>query len=110
MVDVAPARRFSGFAELYDIARPTPPSELVDLLTDWSTVAHPDVVDLGAFMRAYGLQGLLLKERSARAVEECLRFLDENRERVIEAFARAQADLGWERLLNEHGSAFVARM
>jgi|SRR5882757_2291995 len=48
MVDVAPARRFSGFAELYDSARPTPPIELVDLLTGWSAVAHPDVVDLGA--------------------------------------------------------------
>src|SRR5882757_4277929 len=48
MVDVAPARRFSGFAELYDTARLSPPIELVDLLTGWSAVAHPDVVDLGA--------------------------------------------------------------
>jgi SAM-dependent methyltransferase len=40
--------RFLGFADTYDRARPTPPVELVDLLTQWCGVAEPDVVDLGA--------------------------------------------------------------
>jgi ubiquinone/menaquinone biosynthesis C-methylase UbiE len=48
MADIASVQRFSGFAELYDRARPTPPAELVDLLTQWAGVGSPDVVDLGA--------------------------------------------------------------
>jgi SAM-dependent methyltransferase len=40
--------RFLGFADTYDRSRPRPPAELVDLLTWWSGVAEPDVVDLGA--------------------------------------------------------------
>lgn len=40
--------RFLGFADTYDRARPRPPAELVDLLIQWSGVAEPDVVDLGA--------------------------------------------------------------
>lgn len=40
--------RFLGFADTYDRARPAPPAELVDLLIQWSGVAEPDVVDLGA--------------------------------------------------------------
>ncbi len=51
-----------------------------------------DVGDLGAFMRRYGLEGLLLADRTAKSVERCLRYLDANREAVIAAFARAQAD------------------
>ncbi|HEY4019438.1 MAG TPA: class I SAM-dependent methyltransferase [Pseudonocardiaceae bacterium] len=40
--------RFFGFADTYDLARPSTPAELVDLLTQWARVAEPDVVDLGA--------------------------------------------------------------
>ena len=40
--------RFSGFGEGYDSARPRPPAELVEVLTQWSGVGAPDVVDLGA--------------------------------------------------------------
>jgi SAM-dependent methyltransferase len=40
--------RFSGFGEGYDSARPRPPVELTELLRQWSGVAAPDVVDLGA--------------------------------------------------------------
>jgi SAM-dependent methyltransferase len=40
--------RFSGFGEGYDSARPRPPAELVEVLTRWSGVDAPDVVDLGA--------------------------------------------------------------
>jgi len=52
---------------------------LYSLLNHGRVFICSDVGDLGAFMRAHGLEGLLLKERSARAVEDCLRFLDENR-------------------------------
>jgi glycosyltransferase involved in cell wall biosynthesis len=51
-----------------------------------------DVGDLGAFMRRYGLERLLLQDRSAEAVERCLRYLDEHRDAVLQAFARAQQD------------------
>ena len=51
-----------------------------------------DVGDLGAFMRRYGLEGLLLRDRSAQAMEQCLRYLDEHRDAVLQAFARAQQD------------------
>jgi SAM-dependent methyltransferase len=40
--------RFGGFAQQYDRVRPQPPAELVALLTQWSGVADPDVVDVGA--------------------------------------------------------------
>ncbi|HEX4221283.1 MAG TPA: class I SAM-dependent methyltransferase [Pseudonocardiaceae bacterium] len=40
--------RFLGFADTYDRARPRTPAELIDLLTQWSGIAEPDVVDLGA--------------------------------------------------------------
>ena len=40
--------RFSGFADLYDRARPHPPAELVELITQWVGTADPDVVDIGA--------------------------------------------------------------
>jgi SAM-dependent methyltransferase len=40
--------RFLGFADTYDRARPKPPVELVDLLTQWCGVDEPDVVDIGA--------------------------------------------------------------
>lgn len=69
-----------------------------------------DVGDLGAFMRRHGLEGLLLKDRSAAAVAECLRFLDANRGQVVAAFARAQQALRWDRLLAEAGQAYGGRV
>jgi SAM-dependent methyltransferase len=45
----ANADRFSGFADLYDDARPTPPAELAPLLTSYAEVERPAlVVDLGS--------------------------------------------------------------
>lgn len=82
---------------------------LYSLLNHGCLFICSDVGDLGAFMRSHGLQGLLLRERSARAVVECLRFIDENREQVMAAFSRAQAAFRWDQLLREHGHAFVAR-
>ena len=40
--------RFSGFAAEYDAARPRPPAELTEVLTQWSGARAPDVVDVGA--------------------------------------------------------------
>lgn len=68
-----------------------------------------DTGDLGAFMRRHGLQGLLLRERSAEAVLACLDHLAQHREEVLQALARAQAALGWDRLLAEAGQAYEAR-
>jgi SAM-dependent methyltransferase len=65
MADTAASRRFSGFADLYDAARPTPPTELVELLTAWCGVERPDVVDLGA---GTGLSTVLWSGRAASVV------------------------------------------
>ena len=42
------ADRFSGFADLYDANRPTPPAELGAILTSYVRVADPVVADLGS--------------------------------------------------------------
>jgi SAM-dependent methyltransferase len=45
----ANATRFSGFADLYDDARPTPPAQLAPLLASYAEVGRPElVVDLGS--------------------------------------------------------------
>jgi glycosyltransferase involved in cell wall biosynthesis len=66
-----------------------------------------DVGDLGAFMRRFGLEGLLLRERSAEAVVECLDYLADNMHAVTQAFALAQQALRWDWLLAEHGAAYA---
>ena len=65
-----------------------------------------DVGDLGAFMRRFGLEGLLLKDRSAQAVVDCLNYLDAHRASLTQAFGRAQEALRWDRLLAEAGQAY----
>jgi SAM-dependent methyltransferase len=40
--------RFTGFAGEYDAARPRPPAAVVEVISQWSGAAAPDVVDLGA--------------------------------------------------------------
>lgn len=42
------ADRFSGFADLYDANRPSPPGELGAVLSSYVRVAHPVVVDVGS--------------------------------------------------------------
>ena len=42
------ASRFSGVAGRYDAVRPRPPEDLIEVITQWSGVDRPDVVDLGA--------------------------------------------------------------
>ncbi|CAN5740667.1 hypothetical protein BH11PSE8_BH11PSE8_17880 [soil metagenome] len=58
-----------------------------------------DVGDLGAFMRRFGLEGLLLRERSAAAVAECLDHLQAHAEHVAKAFGQAQRQHHWDALL-----------
>ena len=49
MAPEANARRFGGFADLYDAVRPTPPVELASLLCAYAAVDRPSlVVDLGS--------------------------------------------------------------
>jgi hypothetical protein len=66
-----------------------------------------DVGDLGSFMRRFGLEGLLLRDRSAEAVAECLDHLAANGTAVTHSLARAQQALHWDRLLAEHGAAYA---
>jgi SAM-dependent methyltransferase len=42
------AERFSGFADLYDRVRPTPPPLLADIVCGYAGVDRPAVVDLGS--------------------------------------------------------------
>lgn len=65
-----------------------------------------DTGDLGGFLRRFGLDGLLLADRSAAAVLRCLDHLAAHPAEVAEAFGRAQEALRWDRLVAEHGSAY----
>jgi SAM-dependent methyltransferase len=40
--------RFSGVAGQYDAVRPSPPADLLALISQWAGLDRPDVVDLGA--------------------------------------------------------------
>lgn len=79
---------------------------LYSLLNHGRLFICADVGDLGAFMRRYGQEGLLLQDRSAASVLQCLAFLDAHRATVAEAFTRAQQALRWDRLLAEAGQAY----
>lgn len=65
-----------------------------------------DTGDLGAFMRRFGLEGLLLHERSLAGVLRCLDFLAAHPVEVAEAFNRAQQALRWDRLIAGYGQAY----
>ena len=54
-----------------------------------------DVGDLGDFMRRFGLEALLLKERSADAVAECLERLKTDEAALVQAFQAAQDASVW---------------
>ncbi len=54
-----------------------------------------DVGDLGDFMRRFGLEALLLKERSADAVADCLECLRVDEARLVRAFQAAQDASAW---------------
>ena len=79
---------------------------LYSLLNHGRMFICTDTGDLGAFMRAHGLQGLLLKDRSAQSVVDCLDHIESHREVVVQAFREAQRAFAWPRLLRDHGSAY----
>jgi hypothetical protein len=72
---------------------------LFALINHGCHVICADVGDLGDFMRRHGLQGLLLKERSAAGVLACLDYLRDHADEVAARFARAQAASGWPQTL-----------
>lgn len=47
-LDPSSQERFSGFADLYDASRPSPPAALGALLACYANVRIPDVVDVGS--------------------------------------------------------------
>lgn len=79
---------------------------LYSLLNHGRPFICADVGDLGAFMRRFGLERLLLRERSADAVADCLDHLEAHREEVMQAFRQAQDASRWDRLIVEHGQAY----
>ena len=65
------AERFSGFADLYDRVRPTPPTVLADIVCTYAGIERPEVVDLGSgsglSTRWIATLGLLVSSASSRA-------------------------------------------
>ncbi|MEP7024302.1 MAG: class I SAM-dependent methyltransferase, partial [Actinomycetota bacterium] len=76
--------RFSGFAAEYDAARPQPPAALVDVIRQWSGVAAPDVLDLGA---GTGLSSIIWAGRASTvtAIEPSADMRAIARYRVVQA-------------------------
>ncbi len=87
VVFVLPYREASQSAALYT------------LLNHGAYVICADAGDLGNFMRHFGLQALLLRERSAQAVLECLDHLQAHGAGLQSAFATAQRCSEWSQAL-----------
>lgn len=73
---------------------------LYSLLNHGRIFICSDVGDLGVFMRRHGLGGLVLKDRSAQAVVDCLDYLADNQEALLECFQSAQRESAWDQLLD----------
>lgn len=80
---------------------------LYTLLHHGAVFVCSDSGDLGVFLRRYGLDGLILREHSAHAVLDCLDWLAAHRQQVADGLRRAQAELGWSRLLAVHPEAYA---
>jgi glycosyltransferase involved in cell wall biosynthesis len=68
---------------------------LFSLLNHGRVFICADVGDLGDFMRRFGLQALLLRERSADAVMDCLDALRRDAPAIVAAFQAAQDASAW---------------
>jgi len=79
---------------------------LYALLNHGCVFACADAGDLGAFMRRFGLEGLLMRERSAEAVAACLDHLQAQRGEVLARLDAAQRACAWDVLLREAGAAY----
>ncbi len=73
--------RFAGHADLYDRVRPTPPTELTELISQWAGADRPSVIDVGA---GTGLSTAIWSGRAARvrAVEPGVRMREIAERRV----------------------------
>lgn len=80
---------------------------LYTLLHHGAVFICSDSGDLGAFLRRHGLDGLILREHSAQAVLDCLDWLSTHRVQLADGLRRAQAELGWSRLLADHPEAYA---
>lgn len=54
-----------------------------------------DVGDLGAFLRRFGLEGLILEDATVESVDQCMAWLNVNLPYAIARFTAAQSELSW---------------
>lgn len=87
--------------------RATQSGAMYALLNHGRCFACSDSGDLGQFMRAHGLQDLLLTERRPEAVLALLDRLARRAEPLAAAFAQAQQALRWDALLQAHPQAYA---
>jgi glycosyltransferase involved in cell wall biosynthesis len=81
---------------------------LYTLLHQGCTFACSDAGDLGAFLRRFHLQGLLLPERSAAAVLVALQHLRQHAVTVAQALQTAQQQFTWDTALADADSVYRA--
>jgi len=86
--------------------RATQSGAMYALLHHGRCFACSDSGDLGQFMRAHGLQDLLLEARSADAVLALLDRLAQRAPALAEALRQAQQALGWDTLLRAYPEAY----
>jgi glycosyltransferase involved in cell wall biosynthesis len=79
---------------------------LYTLLHQGCTFACSDAGDLGAFLRRFELQGLLLPERSAGAVLDALQHLRQHATAVAQALQEAQHLSTWDTALADADSVY----
>lgn len=58
-----------------------------------------DTGDLGAFLKRFGLERLVLKDATVESVDQCMNWLKANLLYVIARFAEAQTEMSWPRSL-----------
>jgi glycosyltransferase involved in cell wall biosynthesis len=58
-----------------------------------------DTGDLGAFLRRFGLEGLILKDATVESVDQCMAWLKCNLSYAVSRFTAAQSELSWSNLL-----------
>lgn len=88
--------------------RATQSGALYTLLHHGACFLTSDSGDLGAFMRRFGLAGLLI-DTTADSVLRALDHLAAHRADTQAALARAQAAMAWPHLLADHPAAYASR-
>jgi glycosyltransferase involved in cell wall biosynthesis len=72
---------------------------LYSLLNHGCQFLCSDTGDLGAFLRRYQLEGLLLADHSSTALLDCLDYLAAHQDHVVESLTEAQQAHQWDRLV-----------